>query len=123
LGQTVPDPGFVIGMSTLGYEVEWAIHNGTLLVEGQCAGARPRIRPLPSRKTENPMSSTKLFISHATDDRSLVKAFVGLLESGIGVPARDIFCSSLKGQGIKPGAEFKDSIREQLDDAPVSSLL
>jgi hypothetical protein len=63
------------------------------------------------------MSTTKLFISHARDDEPLVKAFVGLLESGIGVPPRDIFCSSLKGQGIKPGAEFKDSIREHLDDA------
>src|SRR5258708_5253420 len=43
-GQTVHDPGFMIGMNTLRYEVEWAIHNGTLLVAGQCAGARARIR-------------------------------------------------------------------------------
>lgn len=63
------------------------------------------------------MSNSKLFVSHATNDRPLVKAFVGLLETGIGVPARDIFCSSLKGQGIKPGVEFKASIREDLGDA------
>jgi len=63
------------------------------------------------------VSSTGLFISHAADDKPLVKAFVGVVESGIGVPPQVIFCSSLKGQGIKPGIEFKDSIREHLDDA------
>lgn len=63
------------------------------------------------------MSSTRLFISHAVDDKPLVKAFVRLLESGIGVPPPDIFCSSLNGQGIRPGTEFKDSIRGHLDDA------
>jgi hypothetical protein len=65
------------------------------------------------------MSSAKLFISHASDDKPLVKSFVSLLEAGIGVSPTAIFCSSLKfkGQGIKPGAEFKESIREHLDDA------
>jgi len=61
--------------------------------------------------------AARLFISHAADDKPLVKAFVGLVEGGVGVPPQIIFCSSLKGQGIKPGAEFKDSIREHLDDA------
>ena len=41
---------------------------------------------------------------------------MGLLEGGIGVPPKDIFCASLKGQGITPGADFKASIREHLDD-------
>lgn len=63
------------------------------------------------------MTTTKLFISHAASDKLLVEAFVNLIEGGIGVPANEIFCSSLNGQGIKPGAEFKASIREHLDDA------
>jgi hypothetical protein len=59
----------------------------------------------------------KLFISHAVHDLTLVKEVVDLLESGVGVPHRDIFCSSLKGQSIKPGKDFVDSIREQLGEA------
>ncbi len=62
---------------------------------------------------------TKLFISHASADIDLVKPFVQLLESGVGIPPTDIFCTSLKGQGIKPGADFVDSIRGSLDDATV----
>lgn len=57
------------------------------------------------------------FISHAVADAPVVKAFVTLLESGIGVPPGNIFCTSLKGQGIKPGAEFKKSIHDRLGEA------
>lgn len=63
------------------------------------------------------MATAKLFISHAASDKPLVKAFVDLLEGGIGVHPSEIFCSSLKGQGIKPGVDFKASIREHLDGA------
>lgn len=63
------------------------------------------------------MPVTKIFISHAATDKPFVKLFVDLVESGIGVSPRDIFCSSLKGQGIRPGADFKSSIRERLDEA------
>lgn len=59
----------------------------------------------------------KLFISHAVHDKALVEAVVDLLESGVGVPHKSIFCSSLKGQSIKPGKDFVDSIRENLDGA------
>ncbi len=60
---------------------------------------------------------TKLFISHASADIGLVKPFVQLLESGVGISPTDIFCTSLKGQGIKPGTDFVDSIRNSLGDA------
>lgn len=63
------------------------------------------------------MPAKKLFVSHAVADQPLAKAFVELLEGGIGVPPKDIFCSSLKGQGIKPGVDFKSSIRTHLDGA------
>ena len=58
-----------------------------------------------------------LFISHAVEDASVTKPFVNLIESGIGVSPKKIFFTSNKGQGIRPGAEFKESIRENLDDA------
>lgn len=60
-----------------------------------------------------------LFISHAVADAPVIKAFVNLLESGIGVPPKNIFCTLNKGQGIRPGAEFKSSIHENLDDATI----
>ncbi|MFM0737895.1 toll/interleukin-1 receptor domain-containing protein [Paraburkholderia xenovorans] len=59
----------------------------------------------------------KLFISHAVADGPVVKSFVTLLESGIGVQPTDIFCSSIKGQGIRPGTDFKSSIHQHLDGA------
>jgi hypothetical protein len=59
----------------------------------------------------------KLFISHAAHDQVLVQAVVDLLEGGVGVPHKSIFCSSLKGQSIKPGEDFVDSIRKNLDEA------
>jgi len=58
-----------------------------------------------------------LFISHAAHDKGLVEAVVDLLEGGVGVPHQSIFCSSLKGQSIKPGRDFVGSIRENLDEA------
>lgn len=58
-----------------------------------------------------------LFVSHAVHDKPLVEAVVSLLESGVGVPHKNIFCSSLKGQSIRPGADFVDSIRTNLDEA------
>lgn len=58
-----------------------------------------------------------LFISHASVDSPVVKAFVNLLEAGIGVLPQNIFCTSIKGQGIRPGAEFKSFIRENLGGA------
>ena len=60
-----------------------------------------------------------LFISHAVTDAPITKSFVNLIESGIGVSPKKIFCTSNKGQGIRPGAEFKDSIRENLDEATI----
>ena len=58
-----------------------------------------------------------LFISHAGHDLPLVEAFVTLLESGVGVPHKDIICTSLKGQSVRPGKKFDEAIRESLDQA------
>jgi hypothetical protein len=63
------------------------------------------------------LATSKLFVSHDVSDKPLVDALVSLLEGGIGVRPSDIFCASLKGQGVKAGADFKESIREHLDDA------
>lgn len=69
------------------------------------------------------MAPTKLFISHAVADKTLVKAFVDLIVNGIGVDRRDIFCSSLKGHGISPGERFEAYIRDRLDEATCAVAL
>lgn len=63
------------------------------------------------------MATSKLFISHSSSDAPLVVALINLIEGGIGVSPHDIFCSSIKGQGIIPGVDFKSSIRDLLDEA------
>lgn len=63
------------------------------------------------------MSGKKLFISHSSKDEKLVEAFVELIERGVGVHPTEIFCSSLQGQGVEPGVEFKTSIRNRLGNA------
>ncbi len=61
--------------------------------------------------------NSKIFISHSNEDIEIIKPFVELIESGIGIDSREIFCSSLNGQGIKLGVNFKDSIHKELNDA------
>jgi len=61
--------------------------------------------------TEN--RSAKSFISHASEDVAIVTELVELLEI-IGVPGERIFCSSLDGYGIELGANFLDTLKEEL---------
>ena len=57
---------------------------------------------------------SRLFISHASNDKPLVQAFENLLETGIGINHKQIFCSSLVGQGIPAGSDFKKFIADKL---------
>lgn len=66
------------------------------------------------------MTTREIFISHAAADKPLADSFVvGLLESGIGLTHDQIFCTSLEGQGIPAGKDFKQYIREQLAESQV----
>lgn len=58
-----------------------------------------------------------LFISHASSDVLLVDAIVQLIEGGIGIRSEQIFCSSLEEQGIPPGIDFKNHIKQQLGES------
>jgi hypothetical protein len=55
----------------------------------------------------------KVFISHAVDDRELVRALVNLLQLGAGLSHNQIFCSSLSGS-IPNGEFFVEHIVTQL---------
>ena len=67
--------------------------------------------------------SKSVFISHAVKDRKLAAEMVTLIEEGIGVPEREIFCSSLKGYGIPAGKNFITYIKDQLLEPKVVVLL
>ncbi len=60
-----------------------------------------------------------VFISHASPDKALADSFVRLLEGGVGLSPKQIFCASLEGQGIPPGEDFKAFIAKQLLDTEV----
>jgi|GEM_PF-5941738 len=69
---------------------------------------------------EKSVMTTRVFISHASGDGHIVNHFVRLLESGVGIPARDIFCSSTPGQGIRPGEDFVQSIKNHVTGGSVT---
>ena len=55
----------------------------------------------------------KIFISHATKDKTLVEEIIELIES-IGVESEKIFCSSFEGYGIPLGENFLEQIKQEL---------
>ena len=67
--------------------------------------------------------SKSVFISHAAKDKKLVAAIVDLLEGGIGVPEKEIFCSSLTGYGIPTGENFVTYIKTQIQKPKCVILL
>lgn len=60
-----------------------------------------------------PKSDPIIFLSHAAADKELVESFETLLSKSVGILSKDIFCSSLEGQGVPKGASFVDSIRDK----------
>jgi len=65
------------------------------------------------------MPQKKVFISHSTKDKDLVDAFVDLLQTGIGIPTNEIFCSSIEGTNIPPGKNVIEYIKEQLQSPQI----
>lgn len=55
----------------------------------------------------------KLFISHATADKSLIAVFLRFLKDGLGIYDDDVFCTSLSGT-LKTGYDFIPQIKDQL---------
>ena len=55
-----------------------------------------------------------VFISHASADKPLVDAFVDLLQTGVDIRQKDIFCTSIDGMGIPTGKDFVAFINKRL---------
>lgn len=64
-----------------------------------------------------------IFISHAVADKDLAKLLVDFLKEAIGVPAKAIFCSSVRGHHIPLGEDFNAYIREQIQKPKLVILL
>lgn len=58
-------------------------------------------------------TASKVFISHASVDSSIVEELVELLES-MGLDSNQIFCTSFEGYGIDLGEDFLASIKNEL---------
>ena len=67
--------------------------------------------------------SKPIFISHSAKDKKIADKIVDLIETGVGIPSRDVFCSSLEGLGIPSGANFVDFIKGQIQTPKTVLLL
>ena len=65
----------------------------------------------------------KIFISHSTQDKDIVDAFVTLLCMGGGFSPNDIFCTSFVGGKIKNGDDLRAHIQSNVNFADFAILL
>lgn len=65
----------------------------------------------------------RIFVSHAASDQPLADAFVNLLRLGLEISAKDIFCTSLTGMGIKAGEDFINRIKAEIQEPTVIIVL
>ncbi|HDY7978930.1 TPA: toll/interleukin-1 receptor domain-containing protein [Vibrio vulnificus] len=70
---------------------------------------------LPSIDVEvsSDCKTSKVFISHASKDASLVEEVIELLET-MGLESHQIFCSSFDGYGINLGENFLETLKQEL---------
>jgi hypothetical protein len=59
----------------------------------------------------------RIFISHASADRDLVKCFVSALEASVQITEGAIRCTSLPGYRLRAGAHTSTKLREELQEA------
>ena len=69
------------------------------------------------------MSSKAIFISHAVANKEIADKLVDLIETGIGIPDSEIFCSSLEGLGIPSGFNFIDFIKKEISEPKAVMLI
>jgi len=77
----------------------------------------PTNTPTQSQPSAPPVRNTmleKIFISHSSQDASIVEEVIDLLED-MGVKAEQIFCSSFQGYSIKLGEDFLQRIKDELN--------
>lgn len=71
-------------------------------------------RSAASRRARLAVAKKGVFISHAEKDRTLAESLVDLLVGGVGLPVKEVFCTSLEGMGVPKGVPFVKFIRDEL---------
>ena len=73
---------------------------------------------------EKRSGSKRIFISHSSKDKELIKRFVDwILLLGIGLSEQDIFCTSIEEMGIRNGDDIRQHIKENIQSADFSFLM
>lgn len=68
--------------------------------------------------------SLKIFVSHASKDEAIAKAFVDLILHGsLSVPINEIYCISADGTKIKSGDDWRTSIKSAIREVKINFLL
>lgn len=66
----------------------------------------------------------KIFISHSSKDLPIVERFVDdILQLGIGLDEKDIFCTSIEDMAIHNGEDIRQHIHANIKDAEYSIIL
>jgi uncharacterized protein yddK len=74
--------------------------------------------------SEKRESTNNIFISHSSKDKNIIQSFVdNILRLGIGINAKDVFCTSIEDMGIKNGESIKHHIQENIRKANISFLM
>jgi len=60
------------------------------------------------------IAAPKIFVCHSEQDAQLVSALVDLLETALFLRGRDVFCTSLPGHCLPPGARLEEAIKEMV---------
>ncbi|MCQ2130000.1 MAG: toll/interleukin-1 receptor domain-containing protein [Bacteroidales bacterium] len=73
--------------------------------------------------TQGGTANKRIFISHSSKDKSIVKAFVDqVLQLGVGLRNEDVFCTSIEDMTMKNGEDIRDHIRKNIRTADYSLL-
>ena len=73
----------------------------------------PNSSPLPSTE-ERLATSMKVFVSHSSADRDTAEALVDLLRNALGLPAKEIRCTSVEGYKLSAGADSNEQLRTEV---------
>ena len=67
---------------------------------------------------------SEIFISHSSKDKSIVSAFLDeILVGSLAIKVSNIFCTTIDGTKIKSGEDWRDSIKEHLENAKINFLI
>jgi len=68
--------------------------------------------------------SKPIFVSHAVADKAIADKVVDLLDTAMGIDVQnDVFCTSLEGLKIPAGNDFKQFVKEQIQEPKIVLLL